>query len=889
MRMRGGAEEATARQPEEVSREAWLEPVRWCALAVFVALPVVAGLSQRLGGRVIWTVAVAGLPLIIVLAGYHRWRRICPLAWFAQLATSLHRPGQRRASAWLQAHYYYVAFAVFLVSLWLRLVATNGQGTALAGFLLLLSLAAFAFGAAYTGKTWCNYVCPVSFVEKIYTEPRGIRPTPNSQCPKCTACKPACPDINQENGYWKEILSVPKRFVYFAFPGVVFSFYFYFYLQAGTWDYYFGGKWTNEPNLLHSAFLPGHDPETAGFFFLPSAPRAVAAFLALALGALLSFGLFSQIERYVGGRLRPRGVGMDEAAVRHIMFTIAAFVAFVTFYTFAGAPTIRLIPGAPHLFQILVVAVATLFLARRFTRRRRAFAEETLARQIIRRWEWADMKPPTDLHEAFLIYTIRSQTQASGYARLLEIYKEAVREAVASGFLSRAEVQRLESLRNQLQISQADHEKIMADLDEEERVRISNPALQVSAEKRLQLEAYAHALQGYLERASLAASVPDDSFIRHLRQEYGVTQEEHGAVLDDLLGKGQGMAPHLAKAFDAIEGALHTIRFLRATPSPAGDFLAEVLSRRRARAVDGLMRGFGCAPDGEKGRPMRAGLLSDEEALREAAVEAIGGSVAQSIAGRLREARREAARQAAMLSTLVESVRSHLASADPYLRAAALYLLDERAGVDEETLSGMIRDEHEVVRETALGLRLRAARPETRAEAGLVTVKKMIALRSVPLFSSLAPEDLASLARASMAREYAPGQALCVEGEPGDEVFVLLSGEVKVLRRDGAEQRTVGGEKAGGFIGEMAVLDPAPRAATVLAGAAGTRALCLKGSTFRDALSANPSVAHGVIRALAARLRGSPARPQTGDAIQPVGARAARLEDGQPARPANSV
>lgn len=881
-----------ARQPDEVSGEAWLEPVRWCALAVFLALVAVAGFSQRLGGRLIWTVAVAALPLIMVLAGYHRWRRICPLAWFALLPASLHRPGQRRASAWLQAHYYYVVFAVFVVCLWLRLVATNGQGTALAAFLLLLSLAAFAFGAAYTGKTWCNYICPVSFVEKIYTEPRGIRSTPNSQCPKCTACKPACPDINEENGYWKEILSGPKRFVYFAFPGVVFSFYFYFYLQAGTWDYYFGGTWTNQPNLLHSAFLPGHDPETAGFFFLPSAPRAVAAFLTLALGALLSFGLFSQIERYIGGRLSRSGrdgEGMDEAAVRHIMFTIAAFVAFVTFYTFAGAPTIRLIPGAPHLFQILVVAVATLFLARRFTRRRRAFSEETLARQIIRRWEWADMKPPQDLHEAFLIYTIRSQTQASGYVRLLEIYKEAVREAVASGFLSRAEVQRLESLRNQLQISQADHEKIMADLDEEERARISDPALQVSAEKRLQLEAYAHALQSYLEQASLAASVPDDSFIRHLRQEYAVTQEEHAAVLDDLLGKGQGMASHMAKAFDAIEGALHTIRFLRATPSPAGDFLADALSRRRARAVDGLMRGFGCAPEGEEGRLMRAGLLSDQEALREAAVEAIGGSVAQSIAGRLSEARREAARQAAMLSTLAESVRPHLASADPYLRAAALYLLDERAGVDEETLSAMARDEHEVVRETALCLRSRAARPETRAEAGLVTVEKMMALRSVPLFSSLAPEDLASLARASMATEYAPGQALCVEGEPGDEVFILLLGEVKVLRRDGGEQRMVGGEKAGGFIGEMAVLDPAPRAATVLAGAAGTRVLCLKGSTFRDALSANPSVAHGVIRALAARLRGSPARPKTGDPIQAVGARAALQEDGRPGRSPNSA
>lgn len=861
-----------------MTREAWLELVRWCALALFVALPLFVYLAPQLGGRVVWTVVVALLPLVIVLAGYHRWRRICPLAWFAQLAARLGRPGERRASAWLQANYYYLVFAVFVFSLWLRLVAINGHGTALAGFLLLLSLAAFAFGAAYTGKTWCNYICPVSFVEKIYTEPRGMRETPNSQCPKCTACKPACPDINQENGYWKEILSRPKRFVYFAFPGVVSSFYFYFYLQSGTWEYYFSGAWIHEPDVLRTAFLSGSGPDTAGYFFLPSAPRALAALLTLVLGALLSFGLFSQIERLLGGRLARRSAAMDAASVRHLMFTIAAFVAFIIFYTFAGAPTIRLVFGAPYLFQILVVATATLFLVRRFTRRQQAFAEETLARQIIRRWEWADMEPPKDLREAFLIHRIRSQTHASGYARLLEIYKEAVREAVASGFVNRAEVQRLESLRDQLQISQADHEKIMADLDEEERARIIDPALQVSAEKRLQLESYAHALQTYLERVSQASTTPDDSFIRHLRQEYGVTPEEHGAVLDNLLGSGEGMAPYLARAFSLIEGALRTARFLRLSPSPAGDFLADTLSRRRAHAVDGLMRGFGCDPEDKNNRHIREALISDDDALRESAAEALGESVAKAIAARLTQARRQAAQEAAARATLADSVRSHLGSADPYVRVAALYLLGEHAAVEEETLTTMARDPHNVVCETALCLLLRAKQLESREETGLVTVEKMIALRLVPLFSTLAPEDLASLARAGTERTYAPGQPLCEEGEPGDEVFILLSGAVTILRWDGAEQKVVGSETAGGFVGEMAVLDPAPRAATVLAGEEGVHVLCLGGNTFREVLRENPSVVRGVIGALVARIRGSHARPRADKKVSSGGAGPANPE-----------
>ena len=52
----------------------------------------------------------------------------------------------------------------------------------------------------------------------------------------------------------------------------------------------------------------------------------------------------------------------DAAGLRSIVFTIAAFAAFVSFYSFAGAPTLRLVPGLPHVFQLVVVTTATLFL-----------------------------------------------------------------------------------------------------------------------------------------------------------------------------------------------------------------------------------------------------------------------------------------------------------------------------------------------------------------------------------------------------------------------------------------------------------------------------------------------------------------------------------------------
>ena len=499
-------------------------------------------LAPSLTGRVVWTVLIAGLPLFIVLVGYHRWRRLCPLAFFAQMPARLNRSGKRRAPQWLEEHYYYVAFGVFFVSLWLRLNATNGSGYAIALFFVIVTLSAFGVGFLYTGKTWCNFFCPVSFIEKIYTEPHGLRETLNSQCDKCTACKHACPDINQENGYWREISSHSKKVVFFAFWGVVFAFYFYYYLQAGTWEYYFSGTWTNEPGVIGSAFLPGHDSKTAGFFFLPWVPRALASLLTLALFGFLSYEMLSRLEPPLGRWLQHRNKDADEVSARHVMFSLSAFAAFVTFYTFAGAPTLRRVSWAPQFFGVFVVVVATFSLVRRLPRTRKRFTEESVARNVVKRWTWADQQPPGDLREAFWVHTIRMRESEKGYEQLLRTYQEAVRETVADGLVSREDLRLMESLRDMLLIKPADYEAIIADLAEQERTRVRPSLQQLSPEKRLQLDSYTEVLKAYLERVLEAGGIPKDSFMTHLRSEYRISREEHLAVLDQIFqahGKGE--------------------------------------------------------------------------------------------------------------------------------------------------------------------------------------------------------------------------------------------------------------------------------------------------------------------------------------------------------------
>lgn len=842
---------------EKQKSEGWVEWLRCIALGVFVSVPIFAWFEQALAGRAVWTIVVASLPLFIVIVGYHRWRRICPLAFFGKLPETLGFGGKRVVPAWLEKNYHCVALGFFIFGLWMRHIAINGDGAAIAIFFAGIALCAFVTGTIYTGKSWCNFICPVLFIEKIYTEPHGLRETANSQCGKCTACKKFCPDINQENGYWKELNSPTKRIAYFSFPGLVFGFYFYFYLQAGTWDAYFVGKnWVDRPGVWRTAFFPGNSPDTAGFYFWPAMPRAAAAMLTLVLCGALSFALFLLLKRPVRVLLKSMKMARERSRLRHTLYSIAGFTAFVTFYSFAGQPTLRMIDPAPHFFLIVVVLTSAIYLARRLSRTQRAFAEESLAKNIVKRWEWPD-PAPSDLHDAFLIHTVRSKESERASERALEIYKDSLREALAEGIVTREELHRIQALRDQLQIKKSDHAKIMSALDEEARALLSDPSKLISAEKRLQLENYQHALENYLERAFAPGAQADGALIAQLREEYRVTAEEHNQVLEDLMSGERGIGGRLAEAVGSIECAAHAIVALEREPSPAHDFLRDILERRRARAVATLAKGL--TLDSKAHTELADDLCSNDAAKREAAIERLARSIVPVLGDRLVAARREMFAQQSAMPSLFKKILERTHSRDPYERALAVYVTGESGEASEKDLVHVANDESPVVRNTVVLVKSKhlSGLGANWKQISLSTVDKMIALRSTPIFSRLEPESLERLANACKEGRYDPGQPLCIEGESGNEVFILVEGGVDVVRGEGENRKLLAQEKAGGFIGELAVLDPAPRSATVLAGAKGVYVLRLDGWAFRDALHHDSSIAEEVLRTLAQRLKKS--------------------------------
>jgi CRP-like cAMP-binding protein len=136
-------------------------------------------------------------------------------------------------------------------------------------------------------------------------------------------------------------------------------------------------------------------------------------------------------------------------------------------------------------------------------------------------------------------------------------------------------------------------------------------------------------------------------------------------------------------------------------------------------------------------------------------------------------------------------------------------------------------------------------------------------LADVPLFAGLAPHVLDELARESRVRRYAAGQVLWNEGDPGDALVVLEEGQLRVSRFTGAGVEVVlAVAEAPAALGELALLDGAPRDASVIAQRAVVVRLIPR-SAFLALLRREPAVVEGLLRTLAGMVRVGNARHVT--------------------------
>ncbi|NEZ57444.1 calcium-binding protein [Adonisia turfae] len=560
-----------------------------------------------IGARVFWAAVVPAGIFILFILGHEFWRRICPLSFLSQIPRALGlqryrirvnaKTGKTRKelvkvakNSWLAKNYLALQFGLFYLGLCTRILFVNSDRLALGIFLVATIIASIYVGYLFGGKAWCQYFCPMAPVQKIYSEPRGLlnsaahvddrQKITQSMCrtvtqegkdkPACVACQVPCIDIDSERSYWELITRPDQRWLYYSYFGLTVGFYVYYYLYAGTWDYYFSGVWTHEEQQLATLLNPG-------FYIAGHAipiPKLIAVPLALGSFGLGSYWIGDQLEKrlkaYFLKRKRPTSIEL----IRHKMFTFYTFLVFNVFFMFGARPNLRLLPiPGQYLFTSVIAISSGLWLYRTWPRTPALYQREGLASRLRKQLRKINLDVGKFLEGRALddltaneVYVLAKVLPGFTHDKRLQAYRAILQESLEEGAMTSAtSLDLLQNMRRELEITDEEHGACLADVGIDDP-DLLNPDRQQSREDWLRLEGYRLVLakvfgdrrrpaQGLgadllavagdrksldsvqdlsLDAPDEALSLEDKKVIQQSREDYGITPEEENKLMSSL-------------------------------------------------------------------------------------------------------------------------------------------------------------------------------------------------------------------------------------------------------------------------------------------------------------------------------------------------------------------
>lgn len=128
-------------------------------------------------------------------------------------------------------------------------------------------------------------------------------------------------------------------------------------------------------------------------------------------------------------------------------------------------------------------------------------------------------------------------------------------------------------------------------------------------------------------------------------------------------------------------------------------------------------------------------------------------------------------------------------------------------------------------------------------------------LAAIPFFGGLEPAALGRLAGSMRSRRFRRGEVIFHIGDPGDALFVILTGEVKIsLPSEAGDEAILATLRAGDVFGELALLDGAPRSASATA-ISPTETVVLPRDRFRELIATEAGVRDALLASIAGELR----------------------------------
>jgi HEAT repeat protein len=181
-----------------------------------------------------------------------------------------------------------------------------------------------------------------------------------------------------------------------------------------------------------------------------------------------------------------------------------------------------------------------------------------------------------------------------------------------------------------------------------------------------------------------------------------------------------------------------------------------------------------------------------------------------------------------------------LADEDEWIRDCALFAAHQRSTTAPHALGGVPVDK--------LG--------EMKMEniPTLSLMERILFFKQVLLFAGLAPADLKQVAEVAQEESFGDGATIVRQGELGDMMFIVVSGEIRVTATNGEKEIELARRQPGEYVGEMALISNEPRIATLTA-VGNVRTLCIDQKSFQSILRDRPDVSLAVIQILCKRLK----------------------------------
>ncbi len=448
-----------------------------------------------IGARVFWGMVIPSAIMILLIFGHETWRRICPLYFLSQIPRALGLKPLLNIdkNRWLVRNHFYLQFTLLFIGLNSRILFVNSDRLALAILLITTILSAITIVFLYGGRSWCHYVCPFGIVQMIFTGPRSLlgsnaylappRSITQSMCrtvdqtsgqeiSACVGCKSACFDIDAEKAYWENLQKPGRKFVQYGYLGLVISYFVYYRLYAGNFDYYFSGAWVHEENQLGTLWKPGFYIANQGI----NIPKIFAVPLTFVVGVTIIYWICRKLEKLYTGYLKRKYPLISYKQILHRIFSLCTFIAFNCFFIFGGRPEILRLPFvAQFLFNGFVVLVSAVWLVRTWNRSEEKYNKDSLAHSFRRQLEKLPIDVSSFLNQRSLndltsdeLFLLASVLPKFRQKECLKIYKAILKDGLFQGnFTSAHSLQALQEIRSHLGLKEEEHYAILSELSSE--------------------------------------------------------------------------------------------------------------------------------------------------------------------------------------------------------------------------------------------------------------------------------------------------------------------------------------------------------------------------------------------------------------------------------------